>query len=167
MTPEVLTALMAAQAQRLPYAGAPAGMIVPPGIAAQIQVWQSQFPPPEAAERFERIHPGAFDRMIKMAEFAQKAQADDTKRAQDYAHADTRHAQTLGAVTTALAMICAVACVGIGTYTKIENVFWVAGLFLGVPLMAVANKLIESARSPSTKDLLKIASNQIKPSNKS
>ncbi len=60
---------------------------------AQLHVWEGQFPPPEAIERYERILPGAFDRIIAMAEASQQAQSADTKRAHDYAQADTRRGQ--------------------------------------------------------------------------
>jgi uncharacterized membrane protein len=50
-------------------------------VAAQVQLWQGQFPPPDALERYEKLLPGAFNRMMVMAETAQTNQAADIKRA--------------------------------------------------------------------------------------
>jgi len=77
---------------------------------AQLHVWEGQFPPPEAIERYERVLPGAFDRIIAMAEASQRAQSADTKRAHHYAQADTRRGQWLGAATTWTAMGAALGC---------------------------------------------------------
>ena len=49
----------------------------------QVQHWQSPYPPPEHIKEYEAILPGTFDRIIKMAEEAQRAQIDSTRRAQD------------------------------------------------------------------------------------
>jgi uncharacterized membrane protein len=119
---------------------------------AQLHVWEGQFPPPEAVERYEKIQPGAFDRIIAMAEAAQRAQSADTKRAHDYAQADTRRGQWLGAATTWLAIGAALGCVIIARNS------WVAVAFLSVPVMAVAKSLIESAKSPSTGQISDAAS---------
>ena len=34
----------------------------------EVQVWQGQFPPPDAVEKYEAVLPGAFDRIVAMAE---------------------------------------------------------------------------------------------------
>lgn len=132
-----------AQHAALPYA--PGGLIsggIPPGIQAQqtLQLWQGQYPPPDAVERYDRVLPGAFDRMIGMAERLQAAQIDETQRALEYTRADTRRGHWLGFVIAGLAMLGAFGC--------LELQFpWVATVFLSVPVMAVAKALIESARS--------------------
>ncbi len=150
LTPQaVVASTVEANKNELPYY--PADLTL--AMASQVQLWQGQFPPPEAIERYEKVHPGAFGRMITMAEFSQKTRADDTRRAQDYAHADTRNGQFLGAITTAIAMFCAMGCVAIGAYTGKQWAFCVAAAFISVPVMAVASKLAESARAPSNKDL--------------
>ncbi len=119
---------------------------------AQLHVWEGQFPPPEAIERYERVLPGAFDRIIAMAEASQRAQSADTKRADDYAQADARRGQWLGAATTWLAMGSAVGCI------VLHGNSWVAVAFLSVPVMAVAKSLIESAISRSASQIHDAAS---------
>ncbi|HUC12454.1 MAG TPA: DUF2335 domain-containing protein, partial [Stellaceae bacterium] len=38
------------------------------GAQQSVRLWQAPYPPPEAIERYEKVLPGSFDRMIKMAE---------------------------------------------------------------------------------------------------
>jgi uncharacterized membrane protein len=131
--------LTALEGQELPNAAGPVQVQL-----AQLHVWEGQFPPPETVERYEKIQPGAFDRIIAMAEAAQRAHWADTKRAHDYAQADTRRGQWLGAATTWLAIGAALGCIVFARNS------WAAVAFLSVPVMAVAKSLIESAKSPST-----------------
>jgi len=105
----------------------------------QIQVWQGQFPPPDALERYEAILPGAFDRIITMAEQAQAAGIEQNKQANAYFRADVRRAHWLGAGVTVLAMIGALIALRMGSQT-------VAGLFLSVTVISVARALVESIR---------------------
>ncbi len=109
-------------------------------FGVQTQVWQGQYPPPEAVERYERVSPGAFDRMIRMAEQLQAAQIENLRRAQEYLQTDTRRGHWLGWSVAILAMGGALGCLALG-YP------WVASLFLGIPVMAVAKALIESVKS--------------------
>ena len=37
-------------------------------VQQTVQLWQGQYPPPEAIEHYEKVLPGSFDRMIAMAE---------------------------------------------------------------------------------------------------
>ena len=145
LPPGLAQLLMAAAAQRaaLPYA--PGGLIAGgalPGIQTQqtLQIWQGQYPPPDAVEHYERVLPGSFDRMIGMAERLQAAQIDGTKRGQDYTRDDTRRGHWLGFAIAVLAMLGAFGCLEL-------KYPWVATVFLSVPVMAVAKALIESARS--------------------
>jgi uncharacterized membrane protein len=125
----------------------PAGLVglLPGGPAAlltgmqiqQTQVWQGHLPPPEAIERYEALLPGAFDRLLKMAEKQQDGQIRNIEQAQLFTRDDTRWGQVLGAVISAFAMAGAVWCVH-------EKQPYVAALFLGVPVLAVAKALIES-----------------------
>jgi uncharacterized membrane protein len=124
-----------------PYPGA-----APLGIAAlvqQIQMWQGPYPPPDAVRQYEEILPGAFDRMIAMAEQAQAAQIEANNHAQNYLRDDTKRGHWLGFAATCTAMIGAVVCAWIGQS-------WVAALFLGVPVMAVAKALVDGARAQKT-----------------
>ncbi|MEA3174031.1 MAG: putative rane protein [Gammaproteobacteria bacterium] len=119
-----------------------------PGAAARIsqtittqQVWQGPFPPPEAVAEYERVLPGCFNRLITMAEQAQTANTRSVERAQEFTRRDIRRGHILGAITTALAMVGCVVCVWLKQP-------WVAGLFLAVPVMAVARAFIEHRGSP-------------------
>jgi hypothetical protein len=95
----------------------------PPGtslVGQAVQIWQSPYPPPDAVERYEKICPGAFDRILGMA-----------------------CAHWLGFVVAIAALIAAIVSLLFG-----DNP-WVAGLCLSVPVMAVAKALIDSAKAPS------------------
>jgi uncharacterized membrane protein len=156
--PAALAAALAAlQRQAPPFLSPLQAVPLQLGVGAQLQVWQGQFPPPEAIERYEKVQPGAFNRMIAMAEFAQATQAEDARRAQDYARGAHIRGQWLGAVTTLFAMLGCMFCVWLGVRSAMAGVFIVAAVFLSVPVMAVANSLVESSRSPSAKDLFKAA----------
>jgi hypothetical protein len=64
-----------------------------------------------------------------------------TRDAQHYARRDVRRGHVLGFAATVLAMAGAVYCASIGATT-------VAVVLLGVPVMAVARALIDSAKTP-------------------
>lgn len=136
-------AASAGEAPSIPLPYLP-GMIVPPGaamlIAQQTQSWQGPYPPPEAAERFEALLPGTFNRIMTMAESAQAAQIIAVAKAQDYTRRDMRRGHILGFVSSAMAMGGSLVCLNWGYQV-------VAGLFLSVPVMAVAKALIEGTRS--------------------
>jgi uncharacterized membrane protein len=124
----------------LPYDPANA-MLFP--VGQQITHWQGPYPPPEAAERFEALLPGSFGRIIAMAEQSQAAQIAAVSRAQDYLQRDTSRGQWLGSVVSIIAMAGGAVCAVAGQP-------WVAGLFLGVPVLAVAKALIDGvARRPT------------------
>src|SRR5437870_316078 len=72
-----------------------------------VQLWQGQYPPPDAVEHYERVLPGSFDRMIAMAERLQAAQIEESKRVNHYAHLDSRRGHWLGFSATGLAMLAA------------------------------------------------------------
>jgi uncharacterized membrane protein len=122
-------------------------------IQQTIQLWQGQYPPPEAIEHYEKVLPGSFDRMIAMAERLQAAQIDESRRAHDYTHADNRRGQWLGFSAAVTAMFCALAAVWL------DNP-WVAAAFVSVPVMGVAKVLVESVRKPSPADFLTAAASQ-------
>ena len=161
ISPVVLARLLAAVGARgaVPYAVAPGltpGMPVMlplPQSQQTLQVWQGQYPPPEAVEHYEKVLPGAFDRMIKMAEQLQAAQIDETRRAQTFAQADAKRGHWLGWSAAAFAMICAIASLAFG-YP------WVAAVFVSVPVMGVARALVESAKSPTATDIVRAANPQ-------
>ena len=162
-----LAQLLALQRAGQPYAPLPLfGITGPVGSVAgpagtpvqhtqQLQVWQGQFPPPDAVQKYEAVLPGSFDRIIRMAERLQEAQIDETKRAQDYTRDDARRGHWLGFGATIAAILAAVVCAAIAAVTHVPGLLWVAGALVGVPVMAVAKSLVETARVPSPTDLLR------------
>jgi uncharacterized membrane protein len=150
LSPLILAQL--AQRGGLPYAGGPLGLPVP-----QIQLWQGQYPPPEAVKEYEKILPGSFNRMIRMAERLQEAQIAETERAQAYTANDSKRGHWLGFSTTIFAIAGAISCTVAGAITGASGVYWVAGTLVAVPVMAVARALIESARTSSARDLIQAA----------
>lgn len=133
--------------------GVPPGLVLPAGLAAshvalqQIQVWQGQFPPPEAIERYEQVMPGAFDRLMKMAELQQAASISANSEARTLLSSDTRRGHWLGFSVTCAAMACALVC-------AIVREPWVAGIFLSVPVLSVAKALIDSAKGSTATQTL-------------
>ncbi|MGC8478231.1 MAG: DUF2335 domain-containing protein [Acetobacteraceae bacterium] len=160
-----LAQLLAAQRDGLPYApgplpgptlgGIPVGLLAGAARAAQqVQVWQGQFPPPEAIEKYEVVLPGSFDRMIRMAERLQEAQIEETRQAQRFARDDIRRGHWLGFAATMAAILGAIVCVAVAGMTHQSGILWVAGALVGVPVMAVAKSLVETARTPSARELM-------------
>src|SRR5579863_1101619 len=132
--PQVLAQLLAAAAAR-PSLG-PGLLPISAGqlrVQAQVQ-WQGQYPPPEAIEHYEKVLPGAFTRMITMAEQLQSAQIAESKLVAEYTQRDNRRGHWLGFSAVILAMIAALAALALG-YP------WVAGAFISVPVMGVAKAL--------------------------
>jgi uncharacterized membrane protein len=115
-------------------------------VQQTVQLWQGQYPPPEAIEHYEKVLPGSFDRMIAMAERLQAAQIEESRRAHDYTHSDNQRGHWLG-FSAAVIAIAALAF----------NDPWVAVAFISVPVMGVARALIESARKSSPAELLATA----------
>lgn len=128
----------------------------------QQHAWNAPVPPPEAAERFEKICPGSFNRMLRMAEKEQDNQIDLSQkqlaiakktgeeqvvlatRAQDYLATDTKRGHYLGALISILAMV------GAG----VAAIFHMTALgiaFLGVPVMTVAMAFINSHKENKAK----------------
>jgi uncharacterized membrane protein len=153
--------LSAGRAQVPLYGPPPVGIqLTLPGIPPSIQqqtTWQGPYPPPEALERYEQLLPGAFNRMITMAEQLQASQIDEARRALSYTRADSRRGQWLGFFSTVGAMEGALICVYLASP-------WVAAAFLSVPVMAVGKALIESARSQTPTQIIKAAAESTAPS---
>ena len=141
----------------------PLGLIPQIQQQAQVQLWQGQFPPPDAVQKYEEILPGSFNRMIRMAESLQEAQINDAKRAQDYTSADTKRGQWLGFSAVLASVLGAAACTIAAAITHQSGGYWVAGALVGVPVMAVAKALVESARTPSAKDIIQAAAPKSAP----
>ncbi len=148
ISPQALAQILARGAvpnlgQPVIMAGAP-GLQIPAMLGGMLttqfqQSWQGPYPPPEAVERYEKSLPGTFDRMIKMAEQLQHAQIEEAKEIRVLTHKDQKRGNYLGFATTLVAMGGALVCIRL-------NAPVVAGVFLSVPVMAVAKALIESSR---------------------
>ena len=105
----------------------------------QMVQWQGHYPPPDAAERFEKLHPGAFARMLTMAERAQEGQIASVTSVNENIRRDAHRGAVLGTAVTLASMVGAGFCAFIGQP-------WVAAAFLGVPVLSVARSLIETSR---------------------
>lgn len=158
--PPALLAQLLAQRAAMPYIGIPQiGMPIgqmgfPVAVPqaqqqAQIQLWQGQFPPPDAVQKYEEVLSGSFNRMISMAENLQEAQIAEVKRAHDYTAIDTKRGHWLGFSVTAMSVVGAVVCAIVASVTHESGPYWVAGLLVSVPVMSVAKALIESVVSKS------------------
>ncbi|MCX2564813.1 DUF2335 domain-containing protein [Acetobacter thailandicus] len=124
----------------------------------QQHAWNAPVPPPEAAERFEKLCPGSFERMLRMAEKEQDNQIDLNQkqiaiaqktsenqvilatRAQDFLATDTRRGHFLGALISVLAMTGAGAA-------EVYDQAAIGIAFLSVPIMTVAIAFINSHKS--------------------
>jgi uncharacterized membrane protein len=106
------------------------------------------YPPPEAIERYEKILPGSFNRILTMVENLQQAQIDQSRSAANYARQDIRRGHWLGWSLSVLAFGCALASLYLANP-------WVAVAFLSLPVMTVAKALIDTVRaqSPQTQTL--------------
>jgi uncharacterized membrane protein len=126
--------------------------MIGPAVGQQqtLQVWQGQYPPPEAVERYEKLLPGALNRMMTMAEKLQAAQIDQSKHSLTYLQNDTRRAHWLGFAIALAAIGGAIWCVALDQP-------WVAGLLVGVPVMAVARALIESSKKETPSQVIQAA----------
>ena len=142
--PQVLAQMMGQRVMLPP--GFPMAVGGIPVAQAQLQVWQGQYPPPDAIERYEAVLSGSFDRMIVMAERLQAAQIAESSRVIDYTHAESRRGHWLGAGTMVVAMACALIALALGNG-------WVAGAFLTVPVMGVAKALVDSAKARALPEL--------------
>jgi len=110
------------------------------GISQQAH-WSGPYPPPDAVERHEAVLPGAFNRIIAMAEQLQSAQIAQSQKALEYSYLNGRRGHWLGFAITVLAFGGAFFCAWISSP-------WVAGAFLSIPVMAVAKALIDAAKAP-------------------
>jgi uncharacterized membrane protein len=109
-------------------------------IMSQLQVWQGQFPPPDAIERYERVMPGAFNRLMAMAERQQEAAIAAASGNRTFVQTATRRGHWMGFVVALVAMTGAGFC----AYLRQPVI---AALCLGVPVLSVAKALIDSAKS--------------------
>jgi uncharacterized membrane protein len=113
-----------------------------PGIGIQqvqqVQVWQGQFPPPEAIERYAAVQPDSFDRIIRMAEIQQTATIENSTNAMKYQAGDTARGQYLGAAV-------ALAAIGGAAFVASIGMTAVAIALVGIPVLGVAKALVDSA----------------------
>ena len=155
VTPQVLAQIMARMQIGQPPIGPNPGML--PMMLPLVQApstllsWQGPYPPPEAVERYEKILPGTFDRMLSMAERLQEAQINQSRDAVNYTMEDTRRAHWLGWGLGIFALVVAIGCAWLG-YP------WLGAAALSVPVMGLGTALVNSARGNSAaKDIAAIA----------
>lgn len=89
-------------------------------------------------ERYVALQPDAFDRIIRMAERAQDATIETSRRAMDLQSRDIRRGQWLGTLVTLSAVGGAIFAASIGATA-------VAIALVGIPVMSVGKALIDSA----------------------
>jgi uncharacterized membrane protein len=128
------------------------GQLPKSAMKIQAQFWQGQLPPPDAMEHYEKVLPGSFDRILKMAERQQIGQIDNINLAQSYASRDVRRGHYLGFSLSALAMLAA-------AWFVHEHQPYIAALCLGVPVLSVARAFIDGAQPKQKKPEAKSASN--------
>ena len=85
--------------------------------AMHVTAWQGPIPPADMAERYEKIHPGAFRRMLKLAEDESAHRRIVEKTAQGEYHKSVRVGMTCAFVLTIMAFICATVCACLGHTT--------------------------------------------------
>jgi hypothetical protein len=145
LSPQML-AQFAAQARlaQSHSAGARAGPFFPMAISAhaQMQMWQGPYPPPDAVERYEKLLPGSFHRILTMAENMQAAQIKQSGDAQTYTQRDSRRATWLGWSIGAMAVAGAITC----AYLQYPIL---AAAFLALPLLGLGKVIIESTKQQS------------------
>jgi uncharacterized membrane protein len=111
-----------------------------PGLAVQqLQLWQGQFPPPDAVEHYEQLLPGVFDRIVRMAEEQSAASISGTTEARKLLQSDTARGQWLGWSLAVLAIASAV-LLGMTNHPAVATVL------VAVPVMSVAVALINGVR---------------------
>ena len=107
-----------------------------------VTTWDGPVPPPAAAEAYERIHPGAFDRLLTLAESEAKTRRE--QEAADHAeyHRSVSRGQAYAFVLTLVAFICGTICAFLGQTTA-------AVAFVGATVVNLAAVFI--GRSSSSK----------------
>jgi uncharacterized membrane protein len=123
-----------------------------------LQVWQGTYPPPDAIERYEKVLPGSFDRILRMAEQLQTAQIDAGHDAQQALGRTTRRGHWLGWSIAIIAMGAALLALWLGNA-------WVAGLFVGIPVMTIAKALIDTTKSRPSAEQLTAPATTSQPTN--
>jgi uncharacterized membrane protein len=107
-------------------------------VSRHAVLWQCEFPPQDAIERYEAIVPGTFARILAMSEQLQTARIESARR-QEMAHRDVRRGHLLAGSVLILAMLAA-------SVTAYLGHDWVAAAFLALPVMSVANSFVDGAR---------------------
>lgn len=97
----------------------------------ELQMWMAPFPPPHVVVEYERVLPGTWDRMLTMAEEAQKADILSADNKGKYIQRGFSRGQAFGFLALLMAMGSALYCARL-------NQPWVAGAFLSMTVMAAA-----------------------------
>ena len=106
-----------------------------PHHVIQTQQWSAPLPPPDALEHYERIAPGAAERILRMAEREQEHRIESETKTLEVAAKDAKRGQWFGAIAIYAAIVGAVITAALG--------FWqVAIALVGVPLLGAIQALI-------------------------
>ena len=88
-----------------------------------VTAWQGPIPPADMAEHYEKIHPGAFDRMLKLAEDeSAHRRAIESKDHEDYAKSVSR-GMNYACFLTFCAFVCGTVCACTGNTTAAVTLF--------------------------------------------
>lgn len=143
ITPQMLAQAMATQQRMGAVRGVPMFVPMPMAVGSQQITWNGPYPPPDCVERYEKVLPGSFDRILAMAERMEAAQIEQSKLALIHAHKDASRGHWLGFAVGALAVIGAMFCAKLGQPL-------LGGGFLAVPLTGLGKAFVESVRNKPT-----------------
>lgn len=109
-----------------------------PTMVARAEQWIGPMPPPAILEEFERITPGAAERILNLTEKETAHRIEWEHKALDANIGESRRGQWLGAGISALAVVGAV-------WTALAGVHYAVPIVLvGVPVMAIARAIVDS-----------------------
>lgn len=126
-------------------AGSEAGTVSPEAddqghrtVVTHAQQWSGPMPPPAMLEEFDRVVPGAAERILALTERETGHRIEWEKKALDANVGESRRGQWLGAGISALAVTGAV-------WTALAGVHYAVPIALvGVPVMAIARAIVDS-----------------------
>ena len=131
-------ARLSEEQDRASAAGEPKVRLEPVIVSTEQRLWQAPYPPPDVAERYERLAPGTFRRLVDMAEREQQANVELSRQAQVFLRRDTRRMHWLGFTVSTVALAGAFVCV-------LQHEPLVAAVFLSVPVMGLARAFVVGA----------------------
>lgn len=107
-------------------------------VVTHAQQWSGPIPPPAMLAEFDRVVPGAAERILRLTEQETGHRIEWEKKALDANISESRRGQWLGAGISALAVTGAV-------WAALAGVHYVVPIALvGVPVMAIARAIVDS-----------------------